>query len=263
MAQMKNSHSVLFAVLMFVAAGCEINDFTAEPNAEYQESFLYVKSAGGRSELLVSNINGNVTVIGIDTLSEIRISGTKIVKDQTVDDARRHIGEIEIDILETGSTLSVRTLQPGTGSGRTYQVNYEVMVPAAWKVTVSDVNGNIDIQNIRNAVTASVVNGNVNATDIAGSTNVNVTNGTINAKVFLPENGSCALNLVNGNILLLVPRTLSASVSASVTIGTVSVTNLPMTYTTNSRTVVAGSVGGGKGTVRISSVNGVVQLVGI
>jgi len=36
-----------------------------------------------------------------------------------------------------------------------------------------------------------------------------------------------------------------------------------MTYTTNSRTVVAGSVGGGRGTVRLFSVNGVVQLVGI
>jgi DUF4097 and DUF4098 domain-containing protein YvlB len=137
------------------------------------------------------------------------------------------------------------------------------MVPSSWKVTVTNVNGNVDIQNFRNTVTSSVVNGVVNATDITGSVNVTVTNGTINAKVYLPENGSCALTLVNGNVLLLVPRTLSASVSASVSLGTVSVTNLPIAYTTNARTTVVGIVGGGKGTVRLSSVNGVVQLIGL
>ncbi len=137
------------------------------------------------------------------------------------------------------------------------------MVPSSWRVTVNDVNGNVDIQNFRNTVTSSVVNGIVNATDISGSINVTVTNGTINGKVYLPENGSCALTLVNGNVSLLVPRTLSASVSASVTLGTVSVTNLPIAYTTNTRTSVVGVAGGGKGTVRLSSVNGVVQLVGI
>ena len=126
-----------------------------------------------------------------------------------------------------------------------------------------NVNGNVDIQNFRNTVASSVVNGIVNATDITGSVNATVTNGTINGKVYLPENGSCTLSLVNGNISLLVPRTLSASVSASVTVGTVSVTNLPITFTTNTRTSVIGVVGGGKGTVRLSSVTGVVQLIGL
>ena len=95
--------------------------------------------------------------------------------------------------------------------------------------------------------------------------NVNVTgtNGTISGKVNLPENGSCVLTLVNGNISLLVPRSLSAAVSASVTVGTVSVTNLSIAYTTNIRTSVVGNAGGGKGTVRLSSVNGVVQLIGL
>jgi len=128
---------------------------------------------------------------------------------------------------------------------------------------VNNVNGNVDVQNFRNTVTSSVVNGIVNATDIAGSFNVGITNGTINGKVYLPENGSCVLSLVNGNVSLLVPRTLSASVSASVTLGTVSVTNLPITYSTNTRTSVVGVAGGGKGTVRLSSVNGVVQLIGL
>jgi hypothetical protein len=249
--------------LLLGAPSCQINDYEPDPNFEYRENFLYTRAVSGKTEIFITNVNGTITVIGVDTLGEARISGTKIVKDQSEDAAMQHMVDITIDVQESPSALTIKTLQPNTSGRRTYQVNYEVMVPSSWRVTVSDVNGNVDIQNFRNTVTSSVVNGIVNATNITGSVSVTVTNGTINGKVYLPENGSCALTLVNGNVSLLVPRTLSAAVSASVTVGTVSVTNLPIAYTTNTRTSVVGVAGGGKGTVRLSSVNGVVQLVGI
>lgn len=252
----------LFLALMLASAGCDINDFNADPGAEYRDSFLFTKAVATRSELIVTNINGNVIVIGIDTLSDVRISGTKIVRDQTVDGARQHIGDIEIDIVEANSMLSIKTLQPNTSSGRTYQVDYEVLVPTSWKVTVTNVNGNLEITNIRNTVTATTVNGTVNASDISGNANVNVTNGTITGKVYLPENGDCRFSLVNGNVTLLVPRTTSASVSASVTNGSITVSNLSLVYSTNSRISVTGVAGAGKGSIRLSSVNGLVQLVG-
>jgi hypothetical protein len=254
--------SLLIVLLLLVIAGCEINDFNADPNAEYRDSFLYTRSAGTRAELFISNVNGEVTIIGVDTLSQIRISGARIVKDQTVEDARRHIDDIEIDIVESASLLSVKTVQPNTSGGRTYQVNYEIMIPSSWRVTANNVNGGVEITSIRNAVTTAVVNGSVNVSEISGNTSVSVTNGTISGKVTLPENGTCNFSLVNGNVTLLVPRTTSAAVSATVTIGSVSVSNFPIVYTTNTRTTVTGSAGTGKGTIRLSSVNGVVQLVG-
>jgi len=253
---------LLLFPLLLILAGCEINDFDGDPNSEYRESFLFTKAVGARSELFISNVNGAVMIIGVDTLNEVRISGSKIVKDQSDDEARRHIVDIEIDMQESPSTLTIKTLQPNTSGRRTYQVNYEVMIPSSWRVTVSNVNGNVDIQNIRNTVSTMVVNGTVNATEIAGNVSVTVTNGVISGKVQIPENGSCAFNLVNGNATLLVPRTTSASVTATVTLGTVSVSNLPIVYSMNTRTSVTGVVGAGKGTIRLSSVNGVVQLLG-
>ena len=250
-------------VFLLVAAGCQINNYDADPAFELRENFLYTRSIAERTELYISNINGTVTVTGVDTLTDVRISGTKIVKDQSEGAAERHMGDISIEMQETLRALNIETHQPSTSGGRSYQVNYEVLVPASWKVVVNNVNGNVDMQNIHNAVTASVVNGIVNATDIAGSTAIAVTNGSINGKVYLPEDGSCSLTLVNGNVSLLVPRSLSASVSASVTLGSVAVSNLPMTYTSNSWLSVTGVVGGGKGNVRLSSVNGVVQLIGM
>lgn len=258
----KSSSLFLFAPLMFLALSCEINDFDNNSDAEYRDSFLYTRSAGARTEFFINNVNGELTVIGVDTLSEIRISGTKIVKDQSVEDARRHIDDIEIDIVESSSVLSVKTVQPNASNGRTYQVNYEVMIPGSWRVTASNVNGGVEISSIRNSVTTMVVNGTVSVSEISGSASVSVTNGTISGRVYLPENGSCNFTLVNGNVNLLVPRTTSANVNATAAVGTVSVTNLPIVYGTNSRTTVSGVMGSGKGTIRLSTVNGLVLLIG-
>lgn len=250
-------------LLLLAANGCQINDYESDWDSASQESFLITRSIAGKSEVSLANVNGTITVIGVDTLSEARISGTKIVKDQTEEAARQHIADLSVDVQELGSTLQIRTTQPSTTGKRSYQVNYELLVPSSWKVTVSNVNGNVDVQNIHNAVGASVVNGVVNTTEIAGNLNLAVTNGTISGKVAIPENGSCVLSLVNGNVSLLIPRTTSATVSATVTLGTISIANLPMTYTTNTPVIVTGVLGTGKGTIRLSSVTGVVQLIGL
>ena len=259
----KSRHLLLLMLLLFVVAGCQINDYDPDPNFEYRENFLYARAVSGRSEVFITNVNGTITVLGIDTLSEVQISGTKIVKDQSEDAATRHMSDITIDVKESPSAFTIKTLQPNTSGGRTYEVDYEILVPSTWRTTVTNVNGDVVIHNIRNTVTSSVVNGTVNATDISGNTTITVTNGSINGKVNLPENGTCALTLVNGNVTLLVPSTLSASVSATVALGTVSISGLPIAYTTNERTSVVGIVGGGKGTVRLSSVNGTVRLLGL
>jgi len=248
--------------LLLLLTGCDINDVHGGPDFEYRESFNSTREISGRTGLFVSNVNGAILVFGVDTLTEVLISGSKIVKDRTLDEAKRHIGDIQINIQESSSTLTIKTSQPNSGAGRTYQVDYEIMIPSTWEVTLTDVNGSVEILNIHNTVSATVVNGTVSADDIVGSAGISVTNGTISGKVFLPENGSCTFNLVNGNATLLVPRTTSATVSAAVTNGSVSVTNLPIVLTTNTRTAVSGVVGSGKGTIRLSSVNGIIQLLG-
>jgi hypothetical protein len=261
-----SQHKALLSVAIYaflqLLIGCDINDVSDGPDFEYRQSFNSTSAISGRTRLFISNVNGAVAVFGVDTLTEVLISGSKIVRDQTVDEAQRHINDIQIDIQESSSTLTIKTSQPNSSGGRTYQVDYEIMVPSSWEVTVTDVNGSVEILNIRNTVAASVVNGTAIANDIAGSVGISVTNGTITGKVFLPETGSCTFDLVNGNATLLVPRTTSATVSATVTNGSVSVTNLPIVFSTNSRTSVSGVVGGGKGTIRLSSVNGIVQLLG-
>ena len=247
---------------MFVA-GC---DFTIMSNSgsreEYREPFAFTKSTAECSELSISNINGNITVIGVDDLTEVQISGSKIVRDESVEETKRHIGDIKIEIVESATMLAIKTSHPNSTGGRMYQVDYEIQVPSSWKLTVSNVNGNVTILNIKNTTKATITNGTLEARDIRGNVDGDVTNGTINAKVYLPENGSCVLGTLNGTIGFLVPRSVSAAAAATATNGTVWVSNLPLVLSSSSRTSISGTLGDGKGTIRLSTLNGTVQLTG-
>ena len=95
-----------------------------------------------------------------------------------------------------------------------------------------------------------------------GNLSTEVTNGNLTGGVSLPVDGSCWMNSVNGNITLTVPRTSSAEVTASVTNGTVSVNNLQLLLRTSSWTSLSGTLGDGKGSIQLTTVNGTVVLSG-
>lgn len=253
---------VILFPLMFTI-GC---DFTIISNSgsreEHREEFAFTKPTAARSELSISNINGNITVVGVDDLSAVEITGFKIAEDRSLEEAKERIKEIRIEILESPTRLTLKSSHPNSAGGRMYRVDYEIRIPSAWKVTVVNVNGNVSILNINNTTKATITNGTLEAWDIRGNVDGDVTNGTINARVYLPANGSCVLGTLNGTVAVLVPRSTSAAVTANTTNGTVSVSNLPLVLSSSSRTSISGTLGDGKGTIRLSTLNGTVQLTG-
>jgi DUF4097 and DUF4098 domain-containing protein YvlB len=256
--------------------------------AEYREEFSLTKPATGHSEFSLNNINGTVDVVGVDGAGDVEITGVKIVRDNSVDEAKSHIGDIAIDVEESSSAVSVTTKQPEGGSGRSYSVNYRIRVPSAWKVLVENTNGAVQIRAIRNNVQASVTNGDLHASDVAGNVSANVTNGQIRADLSLPENGSCRLETVNGaikgklnvathvscnaetvngEINLAIPQSASATVSAQSMVGSVKTSNLPLQKSNSSRVnmigeKMSGTLGDGQGEIRLAVQNGSVVLSG-
>ncbi len=89
---------LLTILLLLGTSSWQVNDYDPDPNFEYRENFLYTKAVGVKTEMFITNVNGTITVIGVDTLSEARISGTKIVKDQSEDAAMQHMADITIDV---------------------------------------------------------------------------------------------------------------------------------------------------------------------
>ena len=250
------------AVLLATAflAGCSININDSDTQSEYSEDFSFYIPVANYDELSVSDINGSITIIGVDGLDEVEVTGQKIVQDESFEQARRHITDISVDIVSSGSLLGVRTTQPNTSGNRTYQVDYEIRVPSDWAVSVTDVNGTTEVDNIINSVNATLTNGTFSAYDIFGDLNANLTNGNIDADVTLLAGNRCELTTTNGNIALWVPSSTSAAISASVVNGSVTVSGLSIAISSSSRTYLEGTMGKGEGQISLSTVNGNIQL---
>lgn len=256
----KVGYSVAILSAFMLLAGCSINVNNGNSQYEYSEDFSFVMPVAQYDEISVDNINGNIEIVGVDSLNEVQVSGKKIVQDESVDEAKSHISDISIDILSSETALTIRTTQPNSSGGRTYQVDYEIQVPSGWKAMVTNINGTLEVKSIKNSVNATLTNGTLSANDITGDLRANLTNGNIDADVTLPVNSTCQLNTTNGNIVLAVPRSTSATVSASVVNGSVAVSDLSIALSSNSRTHLSGTMGKGESTISLSTVNGTIQL---
>ncbi len=250
--------SALVALLFL--AGCNINVNDSNSQYEYSESFNFNVPVAQYDNITISNVNGSINVVGVDGLSEVKISGQKTVQDDSRDEAKSHIGDIYIDILTQGNSLTIRTTQPNSSGRRNYQVDYNIQVPIRWDLSVANVNGTVVIGNIQSAVNVTLTNGTLNASDIVGDLDATLANGNIDADVTLLSGNKCDLNTSNGNVVLSIPNSTSASVSASVVNGSVTVAVPAITVSSSSRTHFVGTMGKGESTISLSTVNGNVQL---
>lgn len=255
------SIGILLAAMLF--AGCSININSSDSQEEYSEDFSLYVPVASYSGFSVNNVNGTVSITGVDGLDQVEITGQKIVRDETRAGAKSHVGDISIDILTTGSTLNVRTTQPNSSNGRTYEVDYEIRVPREWKVSVTDVNGTVQVADVTNSVDVILTNGTLSTSDITGDLRASLTNGNIDGDITLLASSLCDLATTNGNIVLAVPSTTSATVSASVVNGSVSIANLSVVVSSSSRTHINGTLGKGEAKISLSAVNGNIHLRGL
>jgi hypothetical protein len=138
-----------------VVGGCML----ATAKEEYRDDFAIMKPAVDHTELVLDNINGTVSIAGVDGLQQVEIAGVKIAKASTIESAKEEVARISINVDDSGPALRVKTEQPNGSLGVSYTVNYQIRVPHGWKVTVKNINGDVKVRDIRNAVVATIVNG--------------------------------------------------------------------------------------------------------
>jgi DUF4097 and DUF4098 domain-containing protein YvlB len=278
----------MMTTLTLIACATAFGYLYAGPSEEYREEFSYNRETGSANGLVLKNINGPVTVTGVDGLTSVEIKGVKSVRDRSMDEAKSHIGDISIDMATTSEGLVVKTVQPKIANNRQYMVTYQIRVPSSWKVTVDNVNGDVKIASVENGVSVDLVNGKLETSNIAGNLDATIvngqitsdavlpehgtckletTNGKIDAKLTMPSSAKCSLETTNGGITLSVPKSASANVTAETSIGKVAVDGLTFTTSQRSRdigpgTTFTGVLGSGTGTITLAATNGQIALKG-
>jgi len=212
------------------------NSFEAEDTV-----FLQMDVENG-TVLNVVTINGNVDVQQVLSSQAIEVCAVKRVKSYSLADAEAQLGNIEVLLEKLSNEILVRTFQPNNQLERVYSVDYLIRIPKNFNVQVNCKNGKISLK------------------EIFGSVEVQLENGEVVGEVILPETGVIDLQLTNGSAHLEIPDSTSATFSATTENGTVQVSGLVFSNQIQSPHSFQGVLGSGTGEIRLSTVNGNIDV---
>ena len=254
---------LLAANVLLVACGSDNGVFRVSNTDFFAEGEFSIEvDADGLASLGLAGISGNIDVTGVSGAESVLITGTRRVESESVEDAERNLAELKVSHSVAGDGISVRTSQPEKTEGRNFIVNYSVSLPKSFITSVTNVSGNVTVESMQSTVTIANVSGSIRAPDIFGSVSISQANGPMDASVTLPVGGSIEMACVAGDIDLEIPQSTSATLSATVKVGSRSVSNLILTNEVQTSGSLTGTIGKGNGTVVLATSTGDIRIAG-
>lgn len=258
----RRAHS-LYLLLALAAAGCgQVEGRTGRDTGTVTINRTW--PASQIHELEVFEIDGSVTVDAVAT-SEISLVA------KASGDLEIKPGEENQGLFET--TVDGQTLRIGRRESRRrgfdfdvlfgrddMEIDYVLRVPASVSLEVKTINGRITTKGVEGETMASTVNGPIDI-ETAGLKELSATtvNGRVRAKFVRQFNGA-RFKTVNGSVKATLPRDASFNVNLSQVNGDFEA-SFPLSIHSNpgSRRV-SGEVNGGQHSLKITTVNGDVEL---
>ena len=139
--------------------------------------------------------------------------------------------------------------------------SFEVMLPAGIRVDASTVNGGVTVTEAAADVKAETVNGDIRASTMGGALSLKTVNGSIRARAAaLGKDAAIELETVNGSIRAELPSPLDANVQLSTVNGRIT-TDFPVALSGRATARdLRGTIGTGGAPVKLTTVNGSVEL---
>jgi hypothetical protein len=211
-----------------------VSDFRYE--AEATES--HTINLTTQTSLVMHNTNGNITITGSDTTSNLYYSILKKVEsNESESDAQSHLSDINITVDENVSDIKIKVDHP-TSDDRNYQIDFNIILPNHIYHVISMGNGNITLESITRLALLNLGNGNV-TTDLT-----------------LEDTCAVSIAVGNGNIDFNIPGNTNANLAASVGNGTISNNGLNFSNQQSSDNQFSGTLGNGAGNIALNIGNG-------
>jgi DUF4097 and DUF4098 domain-containing protein YvlB len=245
--------AILGALTAFLAFALQARAFGMETEEFHQ---TYPLAANGRIGL--ENINGPVEIKAWDR-DEVKVDAIKRAG------SKHDLDEVQIKIQSDKNSLSIRTEYPKGNHTWTHDnpgsVDYVLTVPRNARLEdINLVNGNLDVEGVNGDVHASCVNGRLTARNLGGRTELSTVNGKLEASLNRLAS-PVDVSSVNASVLLTLPSDAKADVEASTVSGSIS--NDFGIAVANHHFVgheLNGELGGGGTHVRVSNVNGRIEI---
>jgi len=252
-------------VLCLVWMGCSSNPTGPDGGDNLysaEKDFYHRFDIADQTGLRVEAISGAVTVTGVAGSDSVVIKGTMRVRAPSQGDADARLQDLDVIVRSVQEEVSAETSQPSSTEGRSYEVDYEITIPADMAVTVSSVNGTVTIRDLSSELTIASVNGGVVLDNFEGDAAISVVNGTVVGDATLPLNGHLTVAIVNGGVGLEIPQETSADFSARFVNGGINIVDLTLTDLVTTPTSMTGTLGAGDGTIDIVVTNGTILVTG-
>jgi hypothetical protein len=243
-----NSLTVLtvFVLAVLVLHGCDSADDSDVSNTDYEASaeFSYTIDVTNHTTMRVDALNGTVVIRAIPNAGSVVIAGERRVGSESLADARDFLRRLIVNVAESGDEIVARTEQPSDAGGRECIVDYDVTIPADMEINIDHINGIVVLD------------------DIESDTYVDLINGTLTSSIDLPIDGTVDMTVINGTMTLEIPTATSAHLTAAVTNGQLHVSNLDFTSQHETDQSISGVLGVGDGSIRLTVINGILDLKG-
>jgi Putative adhesin len=220
----------------------------------------YALSANGRVEL--ENINGPVHISAWDR-NEVKVDAIKRAWDKD------RLQEAKIEVDSRPDALSIRTEYPGHDHtfwndhrhDQPASVEYTLTVPRNIRLDeIKLVNGNLDVEGVNGEVRVSCVNGRLTARKLGGRAELSTVNGKLEANVDRLQS-PLEVSSVNASVLLTLPSDAKAELEATTVSGSISNDfGIPVSHHQWVGHDLRGELGGGGPHVRVSNVNGRIEI---
>ena len=241
--------------LIPIALGSDQPKVTEEFHKTYQ------LSAQGRID--VDNLNGAVH-IGTWDRNEVQVDAIKTAR------SKERLDEARIEIESDANHLSIHTEYPG--HDRTFwsngnhdnpaNVEYTLTVPRQARLDkIKLVNGALDLRDLAGEVRASCVNGRIEARNLQGPADLKTINGKLVAEVAQMPASTMDFSSVNGSVHVTLPSDARANIEASTVSGGISNEfGLAVSKHQFVGQSLRGELGGGGTRVKLSTVNGGIEI---
>lgn len=261
--------SLLLAGVMFTSDG----NLPIEKNHKYVDStapkalkvdeterFQQTYPLNSNGRVRVSNINGSITVEAWDR-NEVRVEAVKTA------DSRETLSDVEIKVDSRPDYLNIETdyqnWKSRSGEGwrenRRLKVDYRLTVPRTAVLNeIEAVNGSVTVSDMSNYTKVSAVNGQVKAMNLSGTAILSTVNGQTEAEfTTVQPTSKISLSTVNGQVTLLVPSDINATVKADTLNGNINnAFGLPVRKGQYIGRNLHGRIGSGGADIKLNSVNG-------
>ena len=201
------------------------------PRYVASEPFSYIVPVSSQVRLRLEGVNGEVWLQGSDAPGPILIAGHRRVRSESQADADAHLADVQVQVMDGADEVLVATDQPRTGN-------------RSFHVAVEHVNGAVKLEGLESGA------------------EVDLANGEITGDLTLPPGGTIDLYTTNGEIELEIQRDASAKLSATVSNGTITTSNLTLRDQVSFPRSLTGTLGEGGGTIRLQLVNGDIKVRG-